>query len=152
MTAAQICIIDDGADYRFLLQQIFKRFLPTYSVSFFPDGQLFLYQLSKLSPLPDLVLLDRHMPDLDGHQTLLRLKEQPAYQKIPVVMMSAEASTDEINGCYEAGVNSFLRKSMDFDSMKNQMTVLCQYWLEMNLRPVEMSEMDNLVSKNNPLT
>ncbi len=135
----QVCLIDDGADYRFLIQQVFKHYLPTYSMTLFSSGRAFLDKLPHLDQLPNLVLLDRHMPSLDGHQTLVILKEHPTYKKIPVVMMSAEASTYEINDCYEAGVNSFLRKSMDFDSMKNQMTVLCQYWLEMNLKSVEMA-------------
>lgn len=136
---AQVCIIDDGADYRFLLQEVFKRLLPTYSVSFFSAGQAFLDQLPQLSPLPSLIVLDRHMPGLDGHQTLTWLKNHSVYKKIPVVMMSADARVEEINGCYEAGVNSFLRKSIDFDSMTNQMNLVCQYWLEMNLKPVDVA-------------
>lgn len=135
----QVCIIDDGVDYRFLVQQIFSRYLPTYSLSLFSDGRNFLDKLPQLDQLPSLILLDRHMPNLNGHQTLLFLKGHPAYKKIPVVMMSADASIEEINACYEASVNSFLHKSLSFELMKNQMTIVCQYWLEMNLKPVEMA-------------
>lgn len=139
ITTPLICIVDDAADYRLILKQLFSRYFPAYSVSFFPDGSDFLDRLAQLDPLPSLILLDRHMPILDGHQTLLRLKRHPIYKKIPVVMMSADASIDEINDCYEACANSILRKSIDFDSMKNQMAIICQYWLEMNLKPVEMA-------------
>ncbi|RZI60012.1 MAG: response regulator [Pseudomonas sp.] len=140
MTTSLIYLVDDATDYRFLVQHLFKHHLPAYLLSAFADGNSFLKALAQLSPLelPSLILLDRHMPHLDGHQILRRLKEQPSYKKIPVVMMSADASGEEINGCYETGVNSFLRKSMDFESMKNQMTIVCQYWLEVNLKPVDM--------------
>ena len=46
MKSAQLtCIVDDAADYRFILQQLFKRFLPDYPVRFFADGQAFLDEL-----------------------------------------------------------------------------------------------------------
>lgn len=134
-----VCIVDDAADYRLILKQLFNRYFSAYPVSFFTDGRNLLDGLVQLEPLPSLILLDRHMPILDGHQTLLRLKEHPDYKKIPVVMMSADASIEEINGCYEAGVNSFLRKPISFDILKKQLDIVCQYWLEMNLKPVEMA-------------
>lgn len=134
----QVYLIDDRADYRFLVQQVFSRHLSSYSLSIFSDGQSFLDTLAGLDRLPDLILLDRHMPHLDGHQTLLFLKAHPVYRKIPVVMMSDDASVPDIDGCYEGGVNSFLRKPMTFDSLKDQMSLICQYWLEHNQKPVEM--------------
>lgn len=133
-----VCIVDDAADYRFLVKYLFKHHFPNYSLALFIDGEDFLEKLPQLNSLPSLILLDRHMPNLDGHQTLLRLKEQSAYKKIPVVMMSADASTYEVNDCYEAGTNSFLRKSIHLDSLRQQIELICQYWLETNLRALEM--------------
>ncbi|GAB4020106.1 response regulator [Spirosoma sp. KCTC 42546] len=132
-TSRLIFIVDDETDYLFLLQALFARFYPTYTVRFFTSGKALLNELHRLSEQPDLILLDRHMPEPDGHQTLLALKQHPAFQLIPVVMMSAQATTEEINGCYQAGVNSFLLKSLDIHSLKQNLTVLCQYWLELNL-------------------
>ncbi len=136
MTHAQlVCIVDDSADYRFLLQQLFSRFLPVYPVHLFAGGQAFLNELPKMSHRPSLILLDRHMPGLDGHQTLLHLKQHSVYQRIPVVMMSADATPVEINSCYEAGVNSFLGKEVQFDLLKEKLSLTCRYWLEVNQGP-----------------
>ena len=136
-TSQVICIVDDAADFRFLLQQIFNRYFSTYTVCFFVSGRALLDELPKMSQKPSLILLDRHMPDLDGQQTLLVLKRHESYKKIPVVVMSAEASAFEINGCYEAYANSFLVKQIDFKSLKEMLTTVCQYWLEFNREPVE---------------
>ena len=130
MTTPLVCIVDDAADYRFLLQQVFNRCFPAYTVALFAGGKAFLDALPQLGQLPSLILLDCKMPGLDGYQTLIRLKEYPAYKQIPVVMMSADAIALEINACYEAGADKFLRKPMAFDSLKEQITVICQYWLE----------------------
>lgn len=98
-----ICVVDDQADYRFLLQKLFYNYLPAYPVYFFDSGYALFDELIDMNPKPGLILLDRHMPHLDGHQTLLTLKGNSVYKKIPVVMMSGDATALEINDCYEAG-------------------------------------------------
>ncbi|GAB3902706.1 response regulator [Larkinella knui] len=128
-----ICIIDDAADYRFLVQTIFRRFFPENQVRFFSGGKEFVQELPKMTERPGLILLDRHMPDLDGHQLLLLLKQDPVYKTIPVVMLSSDASADEVNRCYEAGVNSFLSKPTEFDQLKEMMSLISRYWLGINL-------------------
>ena len=135
IAAPQICIVDDADDYRLVLEKLFKRQLPLYSVALFASGSDFWEALSQFDQAPSLILLDRHMPGLDGHQTLLRLKQHATYRRIPVVMMSAHASIQEIDGCYEACANSFLTKPVDFSVLQQQLTLICQYWLETNRKP-----------------
>ena len=131
-TTPLVCIVDDAVDYRLLLQQLFKRHLSAYRTCFFASGKDFLDSIPHLDSLPSLILLDRHMPPLDGYQTLLWLKAHPIHKRIPVVMMSADASEGEMSECYQAHVNSFLRKPLGFEAMQQQMMTICQYWLETN--------------------
>ncbi len=135
ITTPQVCIVDDTDDYRLILKHLFKQYFPHYSIALFANGSDFWEALGQFNQSPFLILLDRHMPGLDGHQTLLRLKKHPVYRKIPVVMMSAGASVQEVNGCYEACANSFLSKPMDFDQLRQQLGLVCQYWLETNRKP-----------------
>lgn len=130
-----ICYVDDSADYRLLLKHLLKHHCVPHSLATFADGASLLTALARFERAPDLIILDRHMPGLDGHQTLLQLKAQNRYRKIPVVMMSAQASSDEIDGCYEAGANSFLRKPVDIDQFTAELSLLCRYWLAINQRP-----------------
>ena len=129
------CLVDDDADYRLLIQLFFQRSCPEHQIRLFTGGEALLEALPQMSQLPSLILLDRHMPKFDGHQTLEWLKQHPTYKRIPVVMMSADASVKEINNCYESGVNSFLKKSIDPFSMQQSLSVICQYWLDMNQTP-----------------
>lgn len=126
------CIVDDAPDYRTILQLIFKRFLSDYPVRFFADGQALLDELDYLDPLPGLIILDQHMPRLDGHQTLLRLRDHPSCKMVSIVMMSADASAHEIEDCYEAGVNSFLIKKTNLEELQVTLNAICQYWLVIN--------------------
>ncbi|WP_461141004.1 response regulator [Spirosoma pomorum] len=133
MIAGLICIVDDNTDYRTFLGLLFRRYCPDHPTRFFADGQTFLEELGKLNQLPRLILLDRHMPGFDGHQVLTILKQHPVYKRVPVVMMSAGATDEEIIDCYESGANSFLRK----DAWSASITTVCRYWLELNQGAVE---------------
>ncbi len=138
-----IFIVDDRADYRFLLQQVFTRFIPQYAVRFFPSGDALNQYIqieanAMVSTLPGLILLDLNMPGLSGYQTLTTLKQIPAWKRVPVVMMSDLGTAQEQEQCYEAGANSFITKAMGLDAMKQAMLTICHYWLEINRPPVCM--------------
>lgn len=128
-----IYIVDDQADQRFILQKLFTMSFPQCRLYLFGNGQDLLDKLPELTERPSLILMDYHMPILDGYQTLRRLKQDPAYDLIPVVMMSAEANRTEIQACYRAGANSFLRKQLDFQLQLEMVSKIGQYWLQTNL-------------------
>lgn len=62
---------------------------------------------------PDLILLDLHLPDLRGDETLLRLRRDPKTSNIPVVVLSAEATPGEIKRLLAAGAEDYLTKPLD---------------------------------------
>jgi signal transduction histidine kinase/ActR/RegA family two-component response regulator len=63
--------------------------------------------------IPDLILLDLHLPGLHGHEVLRRLKEDPATAGIPVAILSAEAAPAVIRHMRAAGVIAYLTKPLD---------------------------------------
>ena len=62
---------------------------------------------------PDLVLLDQHLPDVDGDVVVRLLAADPRTRDIPVVMLSADASPGQIRALREAGVRDYLTKPID---------------------------------------
>lgn len=130
-----VFIVDDGADYRLLLQQVFNRFLPQYPVRFFSDGDWLRQHVLTQGERPQVIVLDLDMPVLNGHQTLHFLKQEPTWQQVPVVIMTNSMVGDDIDACYQAGANSFLMKPSGLEQMQQDMSLLCQYWLTMNRLP-----------------
>ncbi len=59
---------------------------------------------------PDLVLLDMHLPDLSGLELLARLKADPVTADIPVVVVSADATAQQIDAALQAGASLYLTK------------------------------------------
>lgn len=62
---------------------------------------------------PDLVCLDVMMPDLDGIEVCQRLRHQPAYAGLPILLLTALNRTEDKTRGLEAGANDFLSKPFD---------------------------------------
>jgi len=62
---------------------------------------------------PDLVLLDLHLPDLDGDEVLRRLRAGPRTAAIPVIVLSADATSDQIERLKRAGAAEYVTKPID---------------------------------------
>jgi CheY-like chemotaxis protein len=66
-----------------------------------------------LDRAPDLVLLDAHLPDIDGEAVLHELRAHDATAKIPVVILSADATSEQIRRLFAAGASDYLTKPLD---------------------------------------
>jgi CheY-like chemotaxis protein len=62
---------------------------------------------------PDLILLDLHLPDLPGWKVLSQLKADETTSHIPVVVVSADATTPQIKRLMKAGAAAYLTKPLD---------------------------------------
>ncbi|GAB3928540.1 response regulator [Larkinella terrae] len=123
-----VYIVDDGADYRFLVQQVFTLFLPQHPVRFFADGANLVDALNSLTRdvWPEVIVLDVDMPRLDGFQTLVHLKQHSDWQSVPVVMMTNRTDRDYQQESFRLGASAFVPKPMDLLGIKTVMTQLCE--------------------------
>lgn len=62
---------------------------------------------------PDLVLLDRNLPDLSGDEVLRRLRQDPALREIPVVIVSGDAMPSQVDRLLVDGARAYLTKPFD---------------------------------------
>ena len=63
--------------------------------------------------VPDLILLDLHLPDLPGHEVLTHLKSEPATAAIPIAVLSAEAAPTVVRQMRSNGIIAYLTKPLD---------------------------------------
>jgi PAS domain S-box-containing protein len=66
---------------------------------------------------PDLILLDLHLPDMNGREVLDRLKRDPATATIPVIVLSADASPARVAWLGAAGAAGYVSKPIDAESL-----------------------------------
>lgn len=81
------------------------------------------------SEKPDLIILDVHLPDLDGFKTLERLKEHNDYGEIPVVMQSKVESFLDFELSQKLGAHLFLYKPLTLLSFKKITATLSQFFM-----------------------
>jgi PAS domain S-box-containing protein len=70
---------------------------------------------------PDLILLDVHMPDLSGYEVLELLRDDDSTASIPVVMLSADASHEQVRKFSDAGARDYLTKPLDLQIFLSQL-------------------------------
>lgn len=81
---------------------------------------------------PRLMLLDLHMPKIDGLDVLARIKADPRLRSIPVVIMSSSDQESDMARSYERHANSYIVKPVDFKQFTEQVSMLGQYWMRVN--------------------
>jgi len=108
-----VLVVDDDADIRNYIQVALSD--KGYQIVFAEDAQQALEQLHK--QLPDLILLDIVMPGISGVELLQKLKADPYWCNIPVVMVTAMDDRQAKLDCLKLGVEDFLHKPLDYSEL-----------------------------------
>jgi len=102
-------VVDDEPAIRNAISARLK--MEGYTVITAQDGQ---EGLDRLAERPDVVLLDVDMPEMDGFTVLERMRAEPDWRDIPVIVMTAHArSPEEVSRGLSLGANDYLRKPFD---------------------------------------
>ena len=85
--------------------------------------------------LPSLVLLDLNLPKVNGREVLQAIRANEATRALPVVVMTTSAEPFDIDATYALGVNSYIRKPVDFEQFVWAVKQVGLYWLVLNETP-----------------
>ena len=106
----RLLVVDDDPTNRDLLRRRLERLGCAVAVA--EHGRQALVMLLGTSPF-DLVLLDIIMPEMDGYETLARLKAEPTLQHVPVIVLSAVDDLESAVRCIELGAEDYLPKPVE---------------------------------------
>ena len=81
---------------------------------------------------PQVILLDMHLPKLDGLAVLRHIREDERTQTLPVVMLTSSNEERDLVGSYRLGVNSYVRKPVDVGAFFEAIRQLGMYWAVLN--------------------
>jgi CheY-like chemotaxis protein len=108
---SHIMVIDDNEDILFMLQAMLK--IKGYKVSVKMNMDNLEPTISELSP--DVILMDMLLSGADGREVCMRLKANPAFSSIPIIMISAHPEAKQ--QCLAAGANFFLEKPFEMSEI-----------------------------------
>ncbi len=84
----------------------------------------------KDAPRPDVILLDLNLPRMGGHEVLQRLKQDPRFKSVPIIVLTTSGRADDIRLAYESGANAYLLKPVEFGRFTEVMGQLVTFWFE----------------------
>ena len=120
--AHTVMVVDDSPTIRKILGLTLER--AGYRVVAEADGTSALARLQEL--VPQVILLDIAMPDLDGYEVCKRIKQDPRTQAVPVIMLSGKgAFFDKVKG-HMAGATEYLTKPFETPAVLAVVTTHCQ--------------------------
>ena len=88
-----------------------------------------------VADVPSLVLLDLNLPKMNGLEVLRCLRADKRTARLLVVALTSSKEHRDINDCYDAHVNSYVRKPVDFVKFSESVRQLALYWLDTNETP-----------------
>jgi two-component system response regulator len=81
---------------------------------------------------PQLILLDLNLPKVGGIEVLRRIKSDPMTKSIPVVILTSSTDERDVVSGFDSGVNSYIRKPVDYDQFRAIVKQVGIYWLAIN--------------------
>ena len=137
---AEILLVEDNEDDVFLTREAFDAASLRVNLHHVGDGEKCLQFLRKQGeyankPAPDLILLDMHMPVMDGHEVLSAIVADEQLHHFPVVVLTTSYEAADIQKMYKLRCNSYITKPVDFDNFVNAIGKLAGYWLTVVVMP-----------------
>ncbi len=140
MSADTILLVEDNPDDEALTLRAMRRSGVCNHVVVARDGVEALDYLfargawadRNAAVLPRLVLLDLHLPRLDGISVLQHLRGDARTRRLPVVMLTSSGEDGDLVASYDSGANGYVRKPVAFGDLAEAVRALGLYWMLLN--------------------
>ena len=119
---------DDWDDYSFV-EFAFQEIAPDCRIMNATDGVKAVEMLEHLSDqdIPDLIILDYNMPQMDGLETLRILESKERYRFIPKIIYSNGSYKGYVESCLSSGAKDFLTKGETLEQIKKDVQKMLSY-------------------------
>jgi two-component system, chemotaxis family, response regulator Rcp1 len=133
--ARTILHVDDNPGDVILIRKSFADYKETIKVESVPNGLEAMKYLKKETPyenavIPDLIILDIHMPVMNGHSFLKKIKKESDLRRIPVVLMSSSDEEKDILESYDLYANSYIRKPVTIKGYFKVAESIKSFWFD----------------------
>ncbi len=131
----RILHVEDDPDDVLLLEAAFREVQASITLVVVTDGKAaadFLCQRGEFSDAagPDLILLDLHLPKLDGHVLLAEIKGSVRLRCIPVIVLTTSAAASDVRHAYDNHANAYVQKPVGYDALVELVRAIAGFWLE----------------------
>ena len=114
-------VVDDSRAMRSIMKGILKDL--NFDTLDAVDGKDALRVLAS-APRPDVMLIDWNMPEMNGFELMLAVRDNPAYKDVPLLMVTTENEMDMVVKALEAGANEYIMKPFDREIVREKLQIL----------------------------
>jgi len=114
-------IVDDSRAMRAIISKLLREV--GFEVHEAKSGVEALVSLAKLKSV-DLVLVDWNMPEMDGHEFLKRVRKDPQWAELRLMMVTTESELSQVTVALEAGADEYLMKPFDKEALLEKLILL----------------------------
>ena len=137
----EILLVEDSSSDATLIAKILAKAEIPHNLRIVEDGVeavSFLHREGRYDkiPRPDIIFLDLHLPKKDGLGVLAEIKSEPSLRNIPVIILTASASQEDITKCYQMNANCYLTKPSTSEDFCRTVKVLEDFWLNIAQLPL----------------
>ena len=134
---ASILLVEDDPDHVELALRALQKHGVANHIEVARDGAEAIEALfgDPARPLPQVVLLDIKLPKINGLEVLRRIRSGERTRFLAVVILTSSDEEQDLMRSYELGVNSYVRKPVDFTEFTEAARRVGVYWLLLNLSP-----------------
>ena len=116
MPAARILYIEDDFQNRVLVRRVLEA--SGFSIIEAENGPVGLQLAQEI--VPDLILMDINLPEMDGYEVTARLKNLEALTHVPIIAMTANVMKGDREKTLAAGCDGYIQKPIDVDLLPEQ--------------------------------
>ncbi len=113
-----ILVVEDNPINRALMEALFEEL--ELEVNFAKNGREGIIKTSELKATgrpPDLILMDIHLPEINGIEATKQIRQQEEFKETPIVALSADTFTELQQEAAEAGMSGFLVKPLRIEKL-----------------------------------
>jgi DNA-binding response OmpR family regulator len=131
-----ILLVEDDPDHELLTIRALKKSNIANDVRVARDGEEAINLLFGEDAIrPQVILLDLKLPKVEGLEVLRRIRESDTTRMLPVVVLTSSDEERDVVRSYKLGVNSYIRKPVNFNDFAEATRQLGMYWLVLNECP-----------------
>lgn len=138
-----ILLVEDRPEDAELAMIGLKRYNLVNKIDWVKDGEEALeyifaegrYSDRDANDKPRLILLDIHMPKVDGLEVLRTIRGDARVQHVPVIVLTTSREEQDVLSAYNLHVNAYMLKPVDFEGFIEAMKTMGMFWILLNQRP-----------------
>lgn len=133
MKSLSVLLIDDDEIERMKFKKVCKDINFPCSIIEAVNGKQALNFLNNVKNTFNIIILDLHMPIMNGLELLEDLKSNKQFKNIPIIIMSNSEDNNDLKKCYDFGISGYFTKPAKYSKYSKKVKSVLKYWKQNEL-------------------